>query len=203
MRGINGKNMDKQTLFEFFYAKAEKAVRKIGKQNINDIYAISFWKDNLDDDPRCPVITVGYNTLTQVEAEKENAGSLMEAKWNYAFWLQNEVATIGGGDKNLRSYFKESNLFYTLREYSRAEKIGKEKMLDERDGQMQSVFMDIIVAVVRELHKRGAVKKHLGKEIPIIVHELEYYDLPISWTVRSNPKPLIDEFLESYNNGFL
>lgn len=45
---------------------------------------------------------------------------------------------------------------------------------------MQLVFMDIIISVIQELHKRGVVKEQLGKELPIIVHELEYYDLPMS-----------------------
>ena len=173
--------MNRETLFESFYTKAEKAIKKMGKQNIKDIYAISFWKDNLEDDPRCPVITIGYNTLT----------------------LQNEVGTIGGNDKNLRLYFKEANLFYTQQEYSRAEKNGEENKLDEQDDQMQSVFMDIIISVIQELHKKGVIKEQLGKEVPVIVHELEYYDLPIMWTTRSNPKSLIDEFLKSYNDGCL
>ncbi len=161
--------MKKETLFAYFYTKAEKAIRKIGKQTSKDIYAISFWKDNIEDDPRCPIITIGYNTLTQVEAEQKNASSLMEAKWNYAFWLQNEL----------------------------------EDKLDEQDKQMQSVFMDIIVSVVKELHQRGVVKEQIGIDVPIIVHELEYYDLPIDWTIRSNPKPLIDEFLEFYHDRSL
>lgn len=188
--------MNKEQMFESFYAKAERAIRKIGKQNIDDIYAISFWKDNIEDDPRCPVITIGYNTLAQVEIEKENASSLMEAKWNYAFWLQNEIGTIGGTDRNLRLYFKERNLFYTQREYSRAEKRGEEDKLDEQDEQMQKVFMDIIISVVQELHRKGIVKEQLGKEVPIIVHELEYYDLTIEWNIKCNPKPLVDEFLK-------
>ena len=111
--------MNRETLFESFYTKAEKAIKKMGKQNIKDIYAISFWKDNLEDDPRCPVITIGYNTLTQVEVAKRNASSLMEAKWNYAFWLQNEVGTIGGNDKNLRLY---SILNKSIREPKKMEK---------------------------------------------------------------------------------
>ena len=138
-----------------------------------------------------------------MEVAKRNASSLMEAKWNYAFWLQNEVGTIGGNDKNLRLYFKEANLFYTQQEYSRAEKNGEENKLDEQDDQMQLVFMDIIISVIQELHKRGVIKEQLGKEVPVIVHELEYYDLPIMWTTRSNPKSLIDEFLKSYNDGCL
>ena len=177
------------------YAKAEKAVRRIGKQNVKDIYALSFWKDNLEDDPRCPVITIGYNTLAQVETEKENAGSVMEAKWNYAFWLQNEVGRLGGNDKNLRRYFKDTGLFYAQQEYARAEKNGEEHKLDEQDDRMQAAFMDMIVSVVRELHRRGVVKEALGAEVPVIVHELEYYGVPVGWTVQGNPRPLIEEFL--------
>ena len=33
--------MNRETLFESFYTKAEKAIKKMGKQNIKDIYAIS------------------------------------------------------------------------------------------------------------------------------------------------------------------
>lgn len=187
--------MDKETLQDSLYAKAEKAVRRIGKQNVKDIYALSFWKDNLEDDPRCPVITIGYNTLAQVEVAKENAGSVMEAKWNYAFWLQNEVGRLGGNDKNLRQYFKDAGLFYTQQEYARAEKNGEEHKLDEQDERMQAAFMDMIVSVVRELHRRGVVQEALGAEVPIIVHELEYYDVPVGWTVQGNPRPLIEEFL--------
>ncbi len=195
--------MNKETLFECFYAKAEKAIRKIGKQHMEDIYAISFWKDNLEDDPRCPLITISYNTLTQVEAKKNSASSLMEAKWNFAFWLQNEISTIGGNDKNLRLYFKENKLFYTQQEYAKAEKNGDEQKLDKQDEQMQSAFMDTIILVVQALHKRGVIKEQIGREVPVIIHELEYYDLPVDWTVRSNPKPLVDEFLKYYYNGGL
>lgn len=188
--------MDKETLFEIFYTKAEKAVRRIGKQDTGDIYALSFWKDNWEDDPRCPLITIGYNTLAQVETVKENASSVMEAKWNYAFWLQNEMGTLGGNDKHLRQYFKETGLFYTQQEYARAEKNGEEHKLDEQDDRMQALFMEVVIAVVRELHQRGVVKEALGKEVPILIHELEYYDLPVGWTIQGNPRPLIEEFLK-------
>ena len=47
--------MNRETLFESFYTKAEKAIKKMGKQNIKDIYAISFWKDNLEEIGRAHV----------------------------------------------------------------------------------------------------------------------------------------------------
>lgn len=199
--------MDKNTIFECFYTKATKAIEKISKQGIKDIYAISFWKDNDEDDPRCPTITISYNTTSQVESEKEDASSTMEAKWNFAYWLQEDVATIGGNDKNLRQLFKEEGWFYTQRDLSKAEQLEEEgddtayKQLEEKDEQMQSAFMNIIISVAQEIHKRDVIKEKLGKEIPIIIHELEYYDLPIGWTTKGNPRPLIDEFLKWYEEG--
>ena len=109
-----------------FTQKQQKAIEKISKQGIKDIYAISFWKDNDEDDPRCPTITISYNTTSQVESEKADSSSTMEAKWNFAYWLQEDVATIGGNDKNLRQLFKEEGWFYTQRDLSKAEQLEEE-----------------------------------------------------------------------------
>lgn len=85
----------------------------------------------------------------------------------------------------------EANLFYTQQEYSRAEKMEK-----------KISWMNRAIKCSRSLWV-SSIKDQLGKEVPIIVHELEYYDLPIKWTTRSNPKPLIDEFLKYHNDGCL
>ena len=45
-------------------------------QLITALGSISLWVQDLDDDPRKPTITVGFNT----------------ERWNFAFWLQNEGA---------------------------------------------------------------------------------------------------------------
>jgi hypothetical protein len=45
------------------------------------------------------------------------------------------------------------------------------------------------------------IEKKFDKEIPIIIHELEYYDQPIGWTQKANKNSLIEEFLEAYQNG--
>lgn len=51
----------------------------------DDIYAISFFVYDLDDDPDMPTVTIGYNTLSHWEASIEKASDEAEAKWNYAF----------------------------------------------------------------------------------------------------------------------
>ena len=50
---------------------------------------------DLDDDPRHPILQLGYNTLTHLKERTPSASGAEEAKWNYAFWLQNELTFIG------------------------------------------------------------------------------------------------------------
>ena len=65
----------------------EKANEVISKVNNDDVYAYSFLIYNDHDDPRKPVLTIGFNTLSNYQKEIINASGSEEAKWNYAFWL--------------------------------------------------------------------------------------------------------------------
>ncbi|NDV96062.1 hypothetical protein D0T84_14235 [Dysgonomonas sp. 521] len=170
--------------------------------NATDIYALSFWKDNSEDDPRYPCITVSYNTYKNMDMEKDHASNEREAKWNFAYWLQNDLLTIGGEeDKDLADWFSSENLYYTDEQLEDAEddekKWDKLAVLDEN---MQALFMDVIIDISRRLHQDGIIKKKFGKDIPVIIHELEYYDLPVGWTEAGNPEEVIAEFVEWYEN---
>ncbi|MDR2222750.1 MAG: hypothetical protein LBE34_08405 [Flavobacteriaceae bacterium] len=196
--------MDKVALYTHLLKKVERAITTIANQNIEDIYALSFWKDNEDDDPRFPVIYISYNTESQVIAEQDNASDMMEAKWNFAFWLQDEVETLGGEDNTLRQFIKESGWYYTDDEQDKAEDLEDEgddtayKAICAKDEQIQEAFMEVIISIVQELHQSNLIKEKLGKDIPVIIHELEYYDLPLSWTKQANPPHLVEEFLTYY-----
>jgi hypothetical protein len=74
---------------------ATKALAGIPAAEAHDIYAISFWVDNEHDDPRQPILTIGYNTEAQVGRILHDAADPAEARWNFAFWLQNELVVIG------------------------------------------------------------------------------------------------------------
>ena len=56
--------------------------------------------------------------------------------------------------------------------------------------------MDVLVEVVQELHSSGFIQEQFGKEIPVIIHELEYYDEIAQQNQRANPPETIEEFLE-------
>ena len=86
---------------EFSYEKLKKAINNIPNDKAKDIYALSFYFYAEDDDSRYPTIEVSYNTNQQYTNETENASSETEAKWNYAFWLQEEIEKIGGEEDKL------------------------------------------------------------------------------------------------------
>lgn len=39
---------------------------------------------------------------------------------------------------------------------------------------------------------RGSNQGKNGKDIPISIHELEYYDVPLTWTKQANPNRFED-----------
>ena len=159
------------------YNRIRESIINIDVNRFPDIYAISFYKDNLDDDPRCPTLTIGFNTVSQQNAAAV-ASDAAEARWNYAFWLQNEELLIGDGEYDpVSDWVKQLPENYT-------------------DEQIQQQFMEIVISHARKLHDEGVIRKKFGVDIPVIIHELEYYDLPLDWTKRGNPKGLVNEFEE-------
>jgi hypothetical protein len=165
---------------------------------IKDIYVISLYISNSEDDPRRPVITLGYNTMEQYESALEDASDNSEAKWNYAFWLQNEELIIGDnwgenledGEK-INQWIKENNLYYSDEEededFDKALKLGDE---------ITSRFVELCVEVVKKLHEEGIIEEKFGKALPLIIHELEYYDLIAEQNKGANPEEVIKEFAD-------
>jgi hypothetical protein len=137
------------------------------------------------------VLTIGTNTEGQVAGMIDAASDATEARWNYAFWLQNELATVGGpldpiGEGLVRASFDAAGLWFADDDYSdEALAIGEA---------MTRRFVDECVKAVQRLHQTGAVVASFGRPIPVLVHELEYYDEIVEQNRRANPPGLIEEF---------
>ena len=186
---------------EFYIKSFEKfksAITKIDKSEIENIYALSFWFYNEDDEFHFPTIILSYNTKTNFKTNIENASDENEAKWNFAYWLQNDLEQIGGeDDQSLKKWFKNSKYYYSEKENELAE--DDEELFDKlcaKGEKFNKEFIELVVKMSSELHKNGIIKKVFGKSIPIIIHELEYYDKPIDWTKKGNPTGIANEFIE-------
>lgn len=178
---------------QFSYEKISAALADINTSAIPDIYALSFFIYDYDDDPRYPVLQLGYNTLKQVADSTTSASSVEEAKWNFAFWLQNELEFIGVTETEeaqlLEEFLKSRSLWYTDEDeeadFDRCMRI---------DSDITAYFVDACVRIARALHENGVVEQQFFRPVPVVVHELEYYDEIAIQTRSANPPGLAKEF---------
>jgi hypothetical protein len=189
------------------YKQLETALAAFSPAETSAVYALSFWKDNLNDDPRKPLLTVGYNTVAQwhssfSQAEDKQSVSYplssdaAEAKWNFAFWLQNELLSSGGEDGEFTQWATTLPGYYTDEQYADVEE--DEAALDHllaRAESIQEAFMAVVLDLARRLHADGTIQTVFGRAIPIIVHELEYSTQNVQWTTQANPPGLLAEFI--------
>ena len=185
------------------YEKLAQAINGIPDAIAPDVYALSFFYYAEDDDARFPCIEVSYNTHTHYRKETANAAHETEAKWNYAFWLQEPIAKIGGEtDELLHNWFKISPYYYSSEDNEAAEE--DDELFDrlmELGENFETEFIEHIISLTRKLFKEHVIEKKFGADIPVIIHELEYYDQPISWTQKAKKTGLIEEFLAAFNTG--
>ncbi len=191
--------MKDQQFKEETYFKIKEAIFQIDEKVVDDIYAISFCVCNYDEDLRQPMLIFGYNTLDQwkssspLQGQKAQwpiASSSEEAKWNYAFWLQNEELIIGGDSNKIVSDWVKSTPYYFSDELLEDD-FDKALLLGEK---IQDAFIQIMLLNAQKLYDESVIKSKFGKEIPIIVHELEYSEMTVSWTNQANPNGLGKDF---------
>ncbi|MDE6642268.1 MAG: hypothetical protein K2K63_17295 [Acetatifactor sp.] len=152
--------------------------QKISEWQEDDIYAISLYVNDENDDPHRPVAVLGYNTESQVQKSLPKASDGQEARWNYAFWLQNEELCLGRGD--------------TAEDVS--DWIHGQGLWDQED-EIAEAFVRLLVTVVKDIHASGLLKDKFGKELPFLIHELEYYDIIATQNIEANGEALVRDFV--------
>ena len=167
-------------MFDYLY---EAIKNNILEWNVPDIYVISLFVYDEDDDPNFPTVILGYNTVSNYKENIEFASDEIEAKWNFAFWLQNEEMVFGTGKTRpiVEKWLEENNLV-------------------DKDEKITATFINVLVNVVEELHQSGFINAKFGQEIPIIIHELEYYDEIAKQNIEANGYELVGEFVEFCTN---
>ena len=171
----------------------------------NDIYAISFL---LHSEPTAkvgevenfPEFSVGYNT----ESFCENAPKISEERWNYAFWIQNNISVISAENDNMAQQLIE---WYQV---NGVENLGK-ILDDEYDedfnyiGKGPGGYYELLMQisqVAKTLQTDGTIRSKFG-EIPIIVHDLEYSWFSKTATIEANPNGEAADFIKTYEELFV
>lgn len=182
---------------------AESALASIPAAEADDIYVVSFFIDNEGDDPRQPTLTIGYNTETQFRRSIQHASDEAEARWNYAFWIQNQLTVIGdlasdpAGAAARREWISELGLWYDEPVDAKDQATAVESLAPR----IWAHFNQACCRLARAFHETGVIERSVGRRVPVIIHELEYYNGIARRTQAANPPGLADEFTAWVRNG--
>jgi hypothetical protein len=175
---------------DYAYAFIESALRQISPVQASDAYVVSLFVYDEGDDPRRPTAMVGCNTRAQAASETKNAFDEDEARWNYAFWLQNDLGVLCGS-------YSDPEGVSARDDWIRDENL----IVDEERSDVTAAFVRVLEGVVSRLHSAGVVEELFGQPIPVLIHELEYYDEIAEQNQRANPPGLADAFAEWARGG--
>ena len=161
----------------------------------SNIYAVSLFVYDNCDNPCEPTLILGYNTEENFQQQVKNAYDEMEAKWNYAFWLQNEEYIFGTGDtqKIVQNWIIQNGFCHYT--YEEMFAYNEEPNPETYEG-ITEAFIKELIAVVKDLHESGFIKTQFGKDIPILIHELEYYDKIAKQNIEANPPHAVKDFIK-------
>jgi hypothetical protein len=161
-----------------------------------EIYVVSFFVYDEEDDPRKPTVTVGFNTETDVE----ESGGEDESRWNYAMWRQNQLALVcdthadPAGAQLREAWARDEGLWYDLGP-------DEEPVFNERGEPLTKAFVAMLIGVVQRLHE-GEIERIFGRPIPVLIHELEYYAEIAAQNLAANPPGVVpDEFVRWCEEG--
>jgi hypothetical protein len=185
-------------LADYIYEAARDVLDGIPIDVRPDIYVLSLFVYDEDDDPRRPTVRVGFNTESDVARSADPAEAFStdvhEARWNYAFWCQNELALIGDtesdaeGARLREQWARDEGLWYDLVE-------DESPVFDDLDERLTNGFVSLLEGVVQRLHAADIIRI-FGKPLPVLIHELEYYDEIASQNLRANPPGVVpDDFV--------
>lgn len=162
----------------------------------DDIYALSFWVYDEEEDPRRPVAHISYNTIAHARGAAARASSDAEAKWNFAFWLQTAIAVIGERSDSTTVKVRENWLTACNLTYSDEDADADLDHTLDLDRKIHAAFWSICAHVARQLHDDHVIARVFDQSIPIIIHNLEYHEGVVQITQQANPNGVPDAFLK-------
>ena len=193
---------------EFTTALYDKVKSEILKWNEDGIYAISFFinaneSNEYNGFENVSSWAISYNT----EKDCNGADELDEERWNYAFWRQDETMIIDTDEpdvftEKLFDWYAENGIINIGEE-------NEDEMYDEdcnyigKGPSGHYELLQLASEVARKLQEDGVIKEHFGKEIPVIIHGLEYAWYDIEATKNANPDGEADTFIKAMEDlGF-
>ena len=173
-----------------FLQKLDEAVRE-------DVYALSLYTDAGDTIE--PELVLSFNTgaqITRTLADQTGSRWLgppsneTEARWNYAFWLHAPNLRCLVPRESSDGRLWQQLLVERGISYSESDDFDIENF----ESSVKKLLNELGVAVAEEMHRTGLVREIFGRDLPIIIHELEYNDETAERTASANPQDLTADF---------
>jgi hypothetical protein len=177
---------------EYAYAAISSALEAVPAAEVEDVYVVSLFDYSEEEDPRQPTLTLGFNTEARVRAHTPIAYDEDEARWNYACWLQNRLVVMGDsmsdpeGAQLRDAWVRGLGVWYA--------DAAEEAEIDAAIERIEMEFQALAIRIVQRLHSSGLVERAFGRPIPVLIHELEYYDKIAEQNERANPPELVADF---------
>lgn len=181
----------------------KKSIDSINGWNENDIYVISFYFWEQEQNPCKPRLTIGFNTERQYQRMLPKVGrDCHDARWNYAWWCREDIFSLYGCDYKSTELIRKWVMTYNIQYFDEVwphyeDNTDKWKQYEV----IERTFIHILVQVAQELHNNGVLQLHFGKELPIIIHELEYDEKSLEINVLANGEELIEKGFVDLCNG--
>lgn len=161
----------------------------------SSIYALSLYFEAYEGEDSIPNVYLSYNTESEINQDPKS-----EERWNYAYWLQNEIPII------LEDEIKLEVLSWLKKKKVKDIGFEEEPIYDHKSNYIGKgpngllELLDLFVEIIKDLHQSGALKSQFNKEIPVILHDLEYPWYYIEATKKANPNTTTVDFLELYES---
>lgn len=173
-----------------------------------DIYAISFLYgtgSTVDEEGNeitlQDAVSLSYNTLSHFEEQIPHASEAAEAKWNFAFWLQEITAQVPRFLEPEYGTHPDKNDLALRDTWCAAHGIVPTSRDEAGYPVYGAGFEEAIVAaygrVAQKLHDNKVIVTKLGRTVPILIHTLTYSEIGIEATRAANPPELVAEFFST------
>lgn len=159
-----------------------------------EIYAVSFFVQ-AGGEGEVPSFVISYNTEEYCKGAPEND----EERWNYACWSQDEENVIGGQEeKVLKEWYESQGISEEALGYEDLESNDNEDGTGTEKGPKGLYeLVQILPDVAKKLKEERVVAHCCKKDVPIIIHDLEYTWYMVEATKKANPGMDLSGFLEA------
>jgi hypothetical protein len=179
---------------------AERILNSFPEALRPEIYVVSFRLWRVDQDARYPYLAVGYNTEGEVRRVLEQECSYEgSARWEYAYWLLEGFEMVGHvpedpvGSRLHLAEARAAGLWYE------DEGSLSDEACDALDDQLVSRFDDVCIAAARHLHAHGHLTRVLGRQVPVVLFDMDRPGWETEATEAANPPEVLADFLEHHS----